>query len=102
MLRRSLGVVAFVVFAGSSGCTLAKPVVGVVTGPVVLIGHSNGHIGAPCGDASGIVVALVVMAVSGAVGGLVTGVISDVHALSGAAADPAHNWWDPFKTNTSN
>jgi hypothetical protein len=101
MLRRSLGVVAFVVFAGSSGCTLAKPVVGVVTGPIVLIGHANGDLGWGCGDGRAIVAVFAVMSAVGAVGGIVTGVISDVHALSGAAADPAHNWWDPFKTNTS-
>jgi hypothetical protein len=42
------------------------------------------------------------MSCCGAVGGLVTGVISDVQVLSGAAeSTPTQNWWDPFRTNTS-
>ncbi|MBL9076985.1 MAG: hypothetical protein JNL08_05750 [Planctomycetes bacterium] len=83
----------------TGGCTLIKPVVGAVTGPVVLAASSNGNF---CGcDGRGAVAAIGVAAAIGALIGLVTGVVSDVQWLSGAAADPTANWWDPFKTNTS-
>ncbi len=101
-VRRSLAVLAL--FGGSlaSGCTLAKPVVGAVTGPVVVLGALGGGGGCGCTDGRAI---LVLMAVGSAVGagvGLVTGIISDVQALTGEAEDPTRNWWDPLKTNTSN
>jgi hypothetical protein len=84
-----------------AGCTLVKPVVGAVTGPVVILGE--GGFGTGChGDGRGMVAVFGAMSALGAVGGLVTGVISDVQVLSGAAEwDPTGNWWHPFKTNTS-
>lgn len=89
--------------AGSlaSGCTLCKPVVGAVAGPVILLGHSTGGWGCGCGDPRALTVVLLVFAGVGAAAGLATGIASDVQALSGAADDPCRNWWDPFATNTS-
>ena len=84
----------------ASGCTLAKPLVGVFTGPVMIFAHSGSDLGCGC-DGEGIVCAFAAMSAIGAVGGLVTGIISDVQALTGAAVQPTHNWWDPFATNTS-
>ena len=87
---------------GTSGCTLCKPVVGMFTGPVVLLGNGGGLGG--CGghgSGEGVVYLLAALSAVGAVGGLVTGVISDVQVLTGAARRPTHNWWDPFATNTS-
>ena len=86
------------------GCTLVKPVIGAVVGPVVILAHSNGSVGTGgCGcGCEGIVAFLAAGAAIGAAGGLVTGIISDVQALDGTAEDPTANWWDPLKTNTSN
>ena len=82
-----------------SGCTLAKPIVGAFTGPVVMLGHADGGLGCYHGDGRAIVVLLVVMAAVGAGGGLVTGIVSDINVLTGNAPDPCANWWDPFATN---
>lgn len=84
-----------------AGCTLVKPVVGAVTGPVVMLGE--GGFGSGCrGDGRGVVAVFATMSAFGAVGGLVTGLISDVQVLSGAAeSSPTDFWWHPFKTNTS-
>lgn len=107
MARMRLVFPALVLTAGlsTSGCTLCKPVVGAITGPVVMLGNSNGDFsgcGCSCNDGYGVVAVLGVMAGIGAVGGLVTGIISDIQVLAGEAEDPTRNWADPFKTNTSN
>lgn len=86
---------------GTGGCTLAKPFVGVVAGPAVLLGNSGGNWGG-CGcDGRALVGILIGAAAIGAAAGLVTGVISDVQYLCGYADDPSRNWWNPFATNTS-
>ena len=86
---------------GTGGCTLAKPFVGVVAGPVVILGSSGGNWGG-CGcDGRAVVAVLIVAAAIGAGAGLVTGVISDVQFLCGRAHDPTRNWCNPFATNTS-
>jgi hypothetical protein len=107
MARTHLVLTALVLTAGlsTSGCTLCKPVVGAITGPVVMLGNSSGDFGGcscSCGDGYALVAVLGVMAGIGAVGGLVTGIISDIQVLTGDAEDPTRNWADPFKTNTSN
>ncbi len=85
-----------------SGCTLAKPVVGAVTGPVIILGNSSGNLGGGCGcDGRAVACVFLAMSVVGAGAGLVTGIISDVQAVCGAAPDPTANWFDPFLTNTS-
>lgn len=82
----------------SGGCTLCKPVVGAVTGPVIFLGHSNGDF---CGcDGRALACAFALAAAAGAGAGFVTGVISDVQWACGRADDPTRNWWDPFATNT--
>ena len=85
-----------------SGCTLTKPVVGAFTGPAVLLtGGSGSGWGCGCrGDGRAVLYLFAVLAVVGAGGGLVTGIISDVQVLTGAASEPCHNWWEPFRTNT--
>lgn len=96
-------VLCLVAGVGAGGCTVVKPVIGAVTGPIVMLGQASGDL-ASCGcggRGEGVVVVLGIMAAVGATVGLVTGVISDVQALTGAAQDPMRNWWDPFKTNTS-
>ncbi len=92
-------VAAFTAAAGllSPGCTLAKPIVGVVTGPVVILG-SGLDVGYR-GDGRDLACALAVLAVIGAGGGLVTGIVSDFRVLTGDAAEPCHNWWNPFAVN---
>ena len=77
------------------GCTLVKPIVGAITGPFLAL-EGGGY----CGNGEGAVVVLAGLSIFGALGGLVTGIISDVQALTGAAPDPAVNWWHPFRTNT--
>jgi ammonia channel protein AmtB len=94
----ALGLVAGLA-AATPSCTLAKPMVGAFTGPVVALGNSSGSFGCGCGDGRGVVVVLGAMAIAGAACGLVTGIISDVQALSGNCSDPCENWWDPFATN---
>lgn len=84
---------------GSSGCTLVKPVVGAVTGPVVMLAATDGHVGCGCDPYAGLAV-LGVGAAIGAVAGLVTGLISDIQWLCGEADDPCRNWWNPVATNT--
>lgn len=104
-LRRLFPALALAAVLGSSGCTLCKPVVGAITGPVVLFGSGAGdlhwHGGCGCNDGYAILAVLAVASGVGAVAGLVTGIISDVQALTGEATDPCANWADPFKTNTS-
>lgn len=103
-VRRALPVLLVGTCLLQSGCTLAKPVVGVFTGPVVLLagsGGGGGGWGCGCrGDGRAVLYLFAVLAVVGAGGGLVTGIISDVQVLTGAASDPCDNWWDPFRTNT--
>jgi hypothetical protein len=85
-----------------SGCTLAKPIVGAVVGPVVVLGGSGGSgCGCSCDDGRAIVALLAIGSAVGAVMGLVTGIISDVQALTGAAPEPTRNWWNPLVTNTT-
>lgn len=98
-VRRSLACAFSLLAVTGSGCTLAKPVVGVVTGPVILFGGGGGG-GCCCDDGRGAAAVFVVLAGIGAGAGLVTGIISDVQALAGEARDPTANWWDPFATNT--
>jgi hypothetical protein len=88
------------VAALGSGCTVCKPVVGAVVGPVMLLGGSVGGGGCCCDDGRAVAVVFLVFAGVGAGAGLVTGIISDVQALAGQAPDPTANWWDPFATNT--
>ncbi len=100
---RAFALVAVLGLLATGGCTLVKPVTGAIAGPFVILGSSNGAFcGCGCGcDGRGVLVALAVMSAVGAGVGLVTGIISDVQALTGAAADPTANWWDPMRTNTS-
>lgn len=101
--RRTLSAIVLTAGLATSGCTLCKPVVGAITGPVVILGNSGGDFsGCGCDGGYGVVAVLGVLAGVGAVGGLVTGIISDVQALCGEATDPCRNWADPFKTNTDN
>lgn len=85
---------------GSGGCTLCKPVVGAVAGPVVMIGAIGQSGGCGCGDGRALLGLLAIGAAIGAGAGLVTGVISDVQYVCGYADDPTRNWWNPFATNT--
>ena len=88
-------------FLGAGGCTLVKPVTGVVAGPIYAIGALAQ--GGGCyhhGDGRALCVLLAGSAGVGAVAGLVTGIASDVQALNGRATDPSRNWWNPFATNT--
>lgn len=85
----------------TGGCTLGKPFVGAVTGPAILLGNTTGNWGCG-GDGRALVAVLVGAAVVGAAAGLVTGMISDVQFLCGRVHDPAHNWWNPFATNSTN
>jgi hypothetical protein len=81
----------------SGGCTLCKPVVGAITGPVLLLGSVGGQGLGNC-DGRALGAALCVASVAGAASGLVTGIISDVRWIAGCA-EPALNWHDPFRTN---
>lgn len=101
LVRRSLGMALLLAALGSGGCTLAKPIVGVVTGPAVILGNSGDLFGGGCHDLRAWGCAFVMMSAVGAGAGLVTGIISDVQVLCGDAPDPCNNWWDPFATNTS-
>lgn len=92
----------------NAACTLVKPVVGVVMGPVVILRDGQCRFGEWEGEARGegygegaaVLVGLVVFPVAGVIGGLVTGVVSDFHVLRGQATDPGRNWSNPFATNT--
>ncbi len=97
--RRSLLVAVFAAGSLASGCTLCKPIVGAVAGPVVLLGSTGGDWSCGCHDGRAVAVVLIVAAGVGAAAGLVTGIISDVNALSGRAEDPCRNWWHPLATN---
>ena len=99
---RRLVLAAVATFAPAmGGCTLVKPVVGAVTGPVIMMGHSNGDFGG-CGcDGRAFLCVFAVMAAVGATGGLVTGIVSDVQVVFGEVENPTNNWWDPFAFNTS-
>jgi len=100
MGRRTSLAALLAISLGTGGCTLCKPLVGAVTGPVVVLANSNGNWGG-CGcDGRAIVAVFVVAAAIGAASGLVTGIISDVQYVCGYADDPTRNWWDPFATNT--
>jgi hypothetical protein len=82
-----------------AGCTLVKPIVCAVTGPICILG--GGGFGG-CwgnGDGRGVVVIFGMMVGVGVVGGLVTGVISDINALAGKAENPTANWYNPLRTN---
>lgn len=93
--------ILFATSLGSGGCTLVKPVIGAVTGPVVMLGNSGGDFGGcGCGDGRAAACFFLGVAAVGAVAGLATGLVSDVQALCGRADDPCNNWWDPFATNT--
>lgn len=86
----------------TGGCTLVKPAIGAVVGPILILSEPAGGLGGGCGcDGRGVAAAFAALMAVGAAIGLVTGVVSDVQALSGAAADPTANWWHPMKTNTS-
>ncbi|MFO1077393.1 MAG: hypothetical protein U1E73_06665 [Planctomycetota bacterium] len=85
---------------GTGGCTLVKPMVGAVTGPIYVLAHTSGNFGCGCDDGRAVAAFLCVSSVIGAVAGLVTGVVSDIQVLCGNASYPAQNWWDPFATNT--
>lgn len=88
--------------AAAPSCTIAKPIVGALAGPFVILGESGGLDGCGCGDGRAFACAWAILMGVGAVGGLVTGIVSDVQFLTGAAAaDPTANWWHPFRTNTS-
>jgi hypothetical protein len=102
MLRPRLLSVTFLATMAltSTSCTLTKPLVCAVTGPVVILGRSCDGLGC-CGDPRGIVCVVVLLSAVGAAGGLVTGIISDIHWIAGDASDPTRNLGDPFATNTS-
>lgn len=103
-LRRSVALTALFVCSLTSGCTLAKPVVGAVVGPVVVLGGigSSGGCYCRCDDGRALLFLLAFGSAIGASAGLVTGIISDVQVLCGEAPDPTHNWWNPLATNTDN
>ena len=96
--RLSALVAVMTIGLANGGCTLVKPLVGAVTGPVIILGNSADG-GCFNGDWRGIGCALASLAVIGAVGGLVTGIVSDVRVLTESAQDPTDNWWDPFAIN---
>lgn len=103
-MHPAFAVIVLAAGLSSSGCTLCKPVVGLIAGPAVMLGNSSGSFGGcgcSCEGGYAVLGVLGVMAGIGAVGGLVTGIISDIQALTGDAEDPTRNWADPFKTNTS-
>lgn len=100
--RRLLAAAALAGCFVAPGCTLAKPLVGIITGPVVLLANTGGyHGGCGCDDGRALIGLFGIMAAIGATAGLVTGIISDVQWMTGAAEDPCRNWADPFATNTS-
>ncbi len=102
MSRSSRLVAAFALSAAfvAPGCTLTKPLIGAITGPVIMLGHST-SLGGCGGDGQAVLGLLAVFAAIGSTAGLVTGVISDVQWMTGAAEDPSRNWADPFQTNTA-
>lgn len=98
VLKRGVLVLGCAAALGNGGCTLVKPLVGIVAGPAIILG--DGGSTCFCGDGRAVAVAFVGMAAAGAVCGLVTGVISDCQVLFGSPADPTANWYDPLRTNT--
>lgn len=105
-LVRRLCVIAFFA-AGCHGCTLVKPVVGLVTAPVLALSGYYGPISTPDPswsdetqpDGGAAAMTIVGYTVFGAFGGLVTGVMSDWAAVTSCPTDPTENWWDPFANN---
>ena len=86
---------------GTGGCTLVKPVMGAVTGPIYAIGATGElPLGCRCDDGYGAAAFLIVSSAAGAVAGLVTGVISDFQVLAGRTDDPTRNWFNPFAVNS--
>jgi hypothetical protein len=87
---------------GCGGCTVVKPIVGAVTGPVIMMGRSDGAwcstdwIGS---DWCSVCCGLAMLSAVGAGVGLVTGIVSDIRALTDEAEEPTDNWWDPFAVN---
>ena len=85
---------------GSGSCTIVKPVVGAITGPVYVIAEL-GEVPSSYDDGGCAVVGfLIVTSAIGATCGLVTGIISDIQVLLGAASKPIQNWGNPFAINT--
>ncbi len=100
VVRRVAGLALLLALCGgSTGCTLVKPMVGAVTGPIYAVGATGVPVGCGCRDGCGVALYFLGAAAVGAVAGLVTGVISDVRVLTGHAREPVENWWNPFDTN---
>jgi TRAP-type C4-dicarboxylate transport system permease small subunit len=99
MRKPATAAAAWVLASFLGGCTVVKPVIGALTGPVVILAQPSYHHGGNCHD-EGAVYALVALAAVGAAVGLVTGVVSDYQALTGAVEEPTANWWNPFATNS--
>jgi hypothetical protein len=80
-----------------SGCSVVKPVAGLLTGPI----HADEELGAGPGAASveGVIGMLVVESVAGVVSGFATGIISDARVLLGETSEPTRHWANPFRTN---
>ncbi len=98
MTKRTAAVLCLLVgFLG--GCTVVKPVIGCLTGPVVVLAQPSYYNGGSC-DGEGATYVIVALAAIGAAVGLVTGVVSDYQALTGAVDEPTANWWNPFATNS--
>jgi hypothetical protein len=105
-VRRVAVLGAVLLAVGAGGCTLCKPVVGALTGPVMLFGAAGEGLGrswgsgwGQCGDGRAALVLLALSSAAGVVGGLVTGVVSDIRWATGDCTDPTLNWYDPFRTN---
>ena len=96
-LRTATACCCLVGFLG--GCTVVKPVIGCLTGPVVLLAQPSCHHSWNC-DGKDATYMLVALAAVGAEVGLVTGIVSDYQALTGAVDEPTANWWNPFATNS--
>lgn len=96
-----LGVVVLVLAMGigCSGCSIVKPVAGVLTGPIHAEEELGGGSSAGAASLEGVLGMLVVESVAGVVGGLATGVISDARVLFGETSAPTRNWSNPFRTN---
>ena len=93
--HRHCALLAMMVACLLGSCTLAKPLVGAVVGPVMLLAEG----GCRCGSGEEAAMALCAGSVVGAGAGLVTGIISDFNWVTGRTEDPTINWHDPFATN---